>query len=937
MRIRWQSAPRLLRPAILATPARMFRRTPSLSPSLFVVLFTTAVLSTACGGNATVIVHEGDDSNGEGLVSGSTPPLGKLPNDVTPTSYNLDLTINPDEETFSGTAAIRVELTRPRQTLWLHGRDLEVSAAQVIPEGQAPIAARWSQVDKDGVAKLELDQPLAPGRATIAISYQAKYSDALNGLYRVKSGEHHYAFTQFEAIDARQAFPSFDEPRFKTPFEVSITTKKDYEAAANTLVTATEPADNGMKTVRYAKTRALPTYLIAWAVGPLDVVQMPAIAANDVRKTALPYRGLAVKGKGEQLRYALEHTPALLGNLEQYFASAYPYDKLDIVAVPDFAAGAMENAGLITFREPLLLIDEDNAPTWQFQSFAYVMAHELAHQWFGNLVTMPWWDDLWLNEAFATWMGNKVVRKVNPEYRADLSFVESADYAMQSDSMANARRIRQPIESNHDISNAFDSITYSKGGAVLEMFERWLGEETFRDGLRHHMRKHAFKTATAEDLVASLSEVSGQDVAPAFFSFLTQPGVPYLNTSLACGDKSGAELTIEQTRFLPLGSTASSAQHWTLPVCVRYGSKEGEPSTKCSVVAEAKATLTLDSCPSWIMPNAEGAGYYRFGMDDEAMKALQKDGFSELSEREKIAFAHSLQASFENGQIKAAELFEAIKPLAKSPIRQVASVAESSIAVAHTRLVDEKARPRVERFGSKVFTPAYKRLGWTARKGETPDDAFLRTSVINFMTDVANDKAVRRTAKQKGQAYVAGGKVNKKAVSSDLAPVVLSVAVQDGDAKFFELVKTTALDNDDATTRSFLLRALASTKDLERGKAAMDLAFDEKVRTNEVRNLLRPQFAQRETRDAAWTWLQSNWDAYVKRVSTEGAGGAPGLAGRFCSEAKAKEVEAFFKDKVGNLRGGPRNLALALERIRLCAARVDAHAQDTNAYFTKNP
>ncbi len=912
----------------------MFKCFYSSSP-LTALAFVALGSAAACGGSATVTTSETGDGTPHALAISTTPPLGKLPTDVQPLSYNLNLTIVPDQETFSGTAAIAVELSESRRQIWLHGRDLEVSAAQVIVEGQSPVNATWTQVDKDGVAKLELAETVPAGRATIAISYAAKYSEALNGLYRVKSGDHHYAFTQFEAIDARQAFPSFDEPRFKTPFEVSITTKKDYEAAANTLVVQTQDAEGGMKTVRYAKTRALPTYLIAWAVGPLDVVQMPAIAANDVRKAPLPYRGLAAQGKGEELKYALEHTPALLENLEQYFASPYPYDKLDIVAVPDFAAGAMENAGLITFREPLLLIDTDNAPQWQYQSFAYVMAHELAHQWFGNLVTMPWWDDLWLNEAFATWMGNKVVRNVNPEYRADLSFLDSTDSAMRSDSLANARRIRQPIESNHDISNAFDSITYSKGGAVLEMFERWLGEETFRDGLRLHMRKHAFKTATAEDLVASLSEQSGRDVSPVFFSFLTQPGVPFLKTSLECGEKDEpAKLSIEQSRFLPLGSAASAEQHWTLPVCVRYGAKNGEPKTTCSLISEAQAQMTLEGgCPSWIMPNADGAGYYRFGMDPKSLKALQKEGFSELSEREKIAFAHSLQASFDNGQLKAGDLYEALKPMAKSPIRQVASTPASELTFAYTRLVDEKVRPKVERRSAKIYQPTFKRLGWTANKDESPDDAFLRMTIVNFMTDVANDKRVRRTAKQKGEAYVADGKVNRKAVSSDLAPIVLSVAVQDGDERFFDLVKETALTNDDATTRSFLLSALASTRDVERGQIALDLSFDERVRTNEIYNLLRPQFDQRETREAAWTWLQENWDAYVKRVTTDGAGGAPYLAGSFCSEAKANEVEAFFKDKVAELRGGPRNLAKALEGIRLCAAQVEAHTQDANAYF----
>ncbi|MCB9611140.1 MAG: hypothetical protein H6722_01660 [Sandaracinus sp.] len=561
------------------------------------------------------------------------PPLGQLSDAVVPQRYRLALEVVPDRHGFHGVVEIDVQIAEATRRVWLHGERLAVASAVVRDSAGTEHVATYTEVHDDGVAQLVTETPLAAGEATIRVEYDAPFHRALRGLYRVDVGSSSYAFTQLEAVSARLVFPGFDEPRFKVPFEVTMKVRADDAAIFNTPETGREPAGEGMVNVRFEPTPPLPTYLLALAVGPLDVVEHEAIPATALRDRPIPLRGLAARGKGDELAYALQNTARIVVALEEYFGVAYPYAKLDIAAVPDFAAGAMENPGLITFRETLLLLgDGSNAPEGQKRAYAYVMAHELAHQWFGNLVTMQWWDDLWLNEAFATWMGGKITGQLWPAYRSDLSQVESTMSAMRTDSLVSARQIRQPIESNHDIRNAFDSITYRKGGAVLTMFERWMGEDVFRRGIQSYVRAHANGNATFEDLLSALSESAGRDVATSFRTFLFQPGLPFLETTVSC--EGTPSVTVRQARFLPVGSTGETDRSWQLPVCLRWAAGRGAPQTTCALIESAEQSIPLEACPSWVHPNADGAGYFRFGLEPERLRVLW-GGRAKLSERDR--------------------------------------------------------------------------------------------------------------------------------------------------------------------------------------------------------------------------------------------------------------------------------------------------------------
>ncbi len=447
-------------------------------------------------------------------------PFGKLPTGVTPSHYSLELEVSSAADRFTGEARIAVTLEQATELIWLHGRGLTVNDSKVIAETGAEIAARFEEIEESGVAKLETAEPVGPGAVTLVLPYSAPYEDSLVGLYKAEGDGQSAIYTDFQPLDARRAFPGFDEPRFKTPFDIAVTIDAGDVAISNAPERERTSLPDGRQRIVFATTVPLPTYLVALAVGDLDVVEWAPIPPNAVRDRPIPLRGIAPKGKGAQLSYALEHTAAQLAILENYFASPYPYAKLDLVVPIAFGPSGMENAAAIFYRQDRFLI-EDQPSIYQLRGYAYLHAHELAHSWFGNLVTPAWWDDLWLNEAFATWMADKIVHAWRPQDFDDRGPLRGARRAMWNYRLLSTRQIRNPIRSEHDIAAAFDNITYSKGGGVLSMIERYMGPQVFREGVRRYIAQHRDGVATAEDFFDALAERAGDpSIVRAFRSFV---------------------------------------------------------------------------------------------------------------------------------------------------------------------------------------------------------------------------------------------------------------------------------------------------------------------------------------------------------------------------------------------------------------------------------
>ena len=864
---------------------------------------------------------------------------GRLPRDVSPRAYSLELEIVPSSDRFSGRVQIAVELQKPTRRILLHGKSLEVSSAKVYVGAQT-IAARYAQLDSTGLSELQVDEELPAGAARLELTYSAPYDHTLTGLYKVETGGASYAFSQFEPTSARLAFPCFDEPAFKTPFDVWLTVPADQQAVSNTRESLVEMGEGGKKRMRFATTKPLPTYLIAFAVGPLDIVDAQPIAPTPQRLTPLPLRGVAVKGQGELLRYALDNTGPLVTYLEQYTQIAYPYQKLDIIAVPDFAAGAMENAGAITFREYLVLLDPVTAPEQQKRAYAEVNAHELAHHWFGDLVTMPYWDDIWLNEAFATWMGHRTVAAVRPDDKAEIDLLGSVLGAMEADGRPSARRIREPIVSAHDIINAFDGITYNKGAGVLAMFERYVGADVFQAGLVAHLKAHEHGVADAEMLMAALSKSANKDVAASMSTFLSQPGVPLIEASSRCEAGKGA-IDLKQSRYFPLGlpapvaadGSALPAPLWHVPVCVRFEAR-GKPYESCTLLTEGQGTLALDACPTWFFPSAAASGYYRFALAEADLKKLLQRGVAKLSPAEKLALADNLRAGFESGALSAKAVLPALTSLAGDPERAVALAPVGILRMAREHILDDASRPKLEKLVQKLYGARLKKLGLAAQPSESGDARMLRSELAGVLADVGRDPWLRGKLAAAGERALQAAATDPadETISSELRGLALSVALQDGEPALFDTAYAKLGSTTDPTERGRLLSALSSVTGANSPRA-LALTLDPVLRVNETLVPLRTQLSDMRTRDAAWEFLQARYDDVLARVGKQRGSGLPWLAGYFCSTAMATRAEAFFSTRVNELVGGPRSLAGALEDLRSCAAQVEAQRAATVAFI----
>ena len=635
----------------------------------------SALAFTACQPNTATepkpdIVHSGDI------------PHAQLSGNVVPQAYRLDMRMDPDAEGFSGVVEIDVEIQKPTKKIWLHAKHMTVSSAAAVING-VDVPLNFTEIAAadapSGIASLTSGEVLPAGKAVLKLTYETPYNQSLNSAYQVKRDGEAYIVTQFEPLGAREAFPGFDEPKYKVPFTLSITAPKDDFVYANTPEIDTEvqgDAKDGKTWIKhdFAATRPLPTYLVAFGAGPYDVNDFGVIPPNSVRKMPLPLRGITAKGSGDKIDYGLKGTETILTALEEYFGIPYPYAKLDLIAAPDYAFGAMENPGAIVYREYLMLLDEA-APLSQKRAYNGVHSHELAHQWFGNLVTPVWWEDIWLNEAFATWMGNKGTSIAYPEGNYDRNTLRSALGAMNIDSLSTTRKVRQPLERSENVMDQFDGITYRKGGGVLSMFESFVGEENFQKGVRLHMKRYADGVATGDDFFQSIADGSGNpDVVSAMKSFVDQPGLPLVSAKMSC-DKDETVIELKQSRYAPLGSTTAQGQSWEIPVCVAYG-KGDKREKSCVLMKNENARIKTNAlgCADWVTLNENGAGYYRFTMDSAAWDKLLGN-LEALNTREVLTVQDSLLAAYRAGEVDSAVFIKGMEAFARHPEYDVAASA----------------------------------------------------------------------------------------------------------------------------------------------------------------------------------------------------------------------------------------------------------------------
>ena len=641
-----------------------------------------------------------------------------------------------------------------------------------------------------------------------------------------------------------------------------------------------------------------------------------------------PIRMIVPKGRAAEARWAAASTGPILEVLETYFDIPYPYEKLDHLVIPQTVGfGAMENAGLVTYSSGLLLAKPADETIRFRRAYASVCAHESAHQWFGDYVTTAWWNDIWLNEAFATWMGSKIVDRWKPEWSWAVQRAGSRTGAMDQDSLVTARRIRQPIEGDDDIVSAFDGITYQKGAAVIEMFEGWVGEEGFRRGIQRYLKAHAWGTATADDFVAAIAEATQTPaVIPAFRSFLDQPGVPLVTVELVC--TGGApKLLLSQKRFLPTGSTGSTKETWRVPVCARTG--DAGAAKVCTLLTEPAGEMALPgACPARVLANA-GAGYYRVLYAGSILGKVLADGGKHLTAGERVSTLSDVAALARSGDVPMATALALVPVFANDPDRPVVESVQRIAAAPRDLLVSDAMRPRYRRFVSDVFGARARALGWKAKPGEDEDTQLLRGELVPFVANEGDEPALVADAMRLANAWLK----DRGAVDALMAPYVLDVAARHGDMELFQEFRAQAKKTTDRRERVRLLSALGRFQDPAIVPAALNVTLSEDFDARESVSVLREIAADRETRGQAWVFLQANFDRIVARLPRESPARFPMLASGFSDAAHRAEVEAFFRDKSPKYMGGPRVLAQSLEQIQLRGAFKAAQQESVNDFL----
>ncbi len=846
------------------------------------------------------------------------PPALQLPRDLLPLRYGLELTVNPELDGFTGRVEIEVRVGRAGRFFWMHARDLAVRDV-TVEAGGAQIPATLAQVTAEGVARLSALQTIPTGRAVIRAAFSGTWGAHLAGLYRTRTVGAAYAYTHLEPTAARRVFPCFDEPSFKAPFDIALVVREADVAVSNGPVEAQEPSGDGMKRVRFARTPPLPTYLVFAAAGPFDVVEGEPLPPSEVRSRPLPVRAVAPRGTGARYAFALQATRELLPMLEAWFGIPFPYAKLDQVVSSDFAYGGMENAGAILYAEERLAFDAGRSPEAKRTQVGGLLAHELAHQWFGDLVTLAWWDDVWLNESFATFMTWKTLAAWRPEEPIAEDVGAAIGGVMDQDALASARAIRQPLLRTSDIGNQFDALSYTKGASILRGFERLLGEERFRNGIRSYLSAHANGTGTTEAVLAALSRAGGRDVVPAFHSFLDQPGTPLVHARAVC-DASGARVRLEVERYRPVGSLAGEGKPFGVPVCVRFAAG-GAEDERCALASGEGSAIPLPGCPDWIMPDAGGTGPYRWDLPAEGEAALRARGLPALAPVERLSYARNVLAGARAGRRTYAAALATLAPLAKDPSRRVATSLFPALELLVNEVLPPGARDATRAWAAGLYRPRLTALGLVPAPSETTDARRLRQELARFLVRVARDPDTTHRLAQLGRAYAGGdGRFHPEAVSPDLAEVALVAAVMEGNRGTFDELARRLPSVEDSELRARILAALGSALDPELSRRALALAGDPSLRIYERARPLFDQAWAPETREGAWRTLQARFGALAAALPDNAADRLPSVAAGFCEEARVPEVQSFLAPRVQAVAGAPRSLAQTLERIALCAA-----------------
>ena len=842
--------------------------------------------------------------------------LGKnfrLSQDVRPTRYRAELAPDLAQGRFDGRMDIELSLARARKEIVLHAIELDLGRAEARVSGKTLAAERVEADAESQTVTLRFAEEIPKGSAVLDLEWKGKFSPGLRGLYRAGP----VAVTQFEAADARRVFPCFDEPAFKARWSITVSRVPPGAAAISNGAVEKDEQKSGDRTVRFAETPVLSSYLVALCLGELA-------SSDPATVRGIPIRTWAVPQKKALTSFAQDCAGSVLPLLEDYFAQPYAYGKLDQIGVPDFEAGAMEDAGAITFREVALLLDPKTAPLNIQKRVAEVITHELAHQWFGNLVTMVWWDDLWLNEAFATWMAYKIVDRWKPGWRVWMDFEVGKGAALHLDALKSSHPIRAEVRNAEEAGESFDAITYEKGGAILRMIEAWLAEDRFRDGIRLYMRRHKEANATADDLWGALADASGEPILELANGWIRQVGYPLVSVATR-----GRKVTLRQRRFFsdPEARENGSPTRWLVPVVLRIGTGSGTQERR-ELIRLPEQEIDLGMEPSWVLGNAGARGFYRVAYEPEDLRRLIA-ALPQLASEERMTLVADQWALVRAGAPVGPfiELCEGSVRTERDHV--VLDEVVSRLSWLEHRGLSEADRPLFHEWMRRLFAPLAAELGWDAKEGEDDERRLLRAAVLRALALVARDPNAVREAQERYRSHVGA---HPRPLDPNLLDLVVAAAARTADrARFEELRKRAGDELDPAAKRRFLL-ALAMVEQPDLISQSVELSLQDDVKMQDFASYVGTLLSNRATREAAWQLIQGKWNEVKKKADS------PMLLRRMVESLGAlperqhlEQIERFLG--AHPIEGARQAIAQTLERLRMDVALRDRLVRETSAWL----
>ncbi|MEO0549260.1 MAG: M1 family metallopeptidase [Pseudomonadota bacterium] len=858
-------------------------------------------------------------------------PTGPLPASPYPTSYTIDLAVDPRETRFGGTVTMDVQFDTSSSGFYLHGRGLDVSAVELTMDGET-VSGTWYDVHETGVAWIQFPVIMGPGTVSVAIDYSTAFDVNLSGLFKVTEQGDAYALAKSESIQARRFMPGFDQPAFKAPVTTILTIPEGMQAITNTLEVERDLTGSGHERIVFAVTRPLPTYLLSLAVGNFDVVEAGVLPPNDVRSEPIPLRGFARRGKGPELAFALETAPDLVEIFEEALQLPYPYKKLDIVAAPQWPSGATELAAALTYRESRILAGPDIGPAAR-RSLLAIHAHEIGHMWFGNLVTPPWWDDLWLKEAFASWGEGASLSVWEPDGGYELDAIADGIRAMELDSLASARAVREPITRSETIRSAYDAITYNKGLAVIGMVDAYFGADVFRPALGEYVKAYEDGIADSPQFFDVIGDVTFEpQLTDVFQSFVEQSGLPLITVSEL---EDGREV-FTQSRYAPLGSELEDDRLWVIPFCVRVGRPDRQTSF-CTIFSQKIYSfgylIREDAWKNtWLLPNSNGSGYWRFSMPHDMWQALGR-GFDQLSPSEQMAALDSVGAEFAAGRIGVDTVWRFIDEGAKAEERRVVSAAIRQ-AGRFKPLVesDPAAFAGYKASVADIFEARLEALERQGGDGE--NEVILRTELDSLMVVVAEDAERRRALAEAATNYIRDPGASSE-ITSDNFYTAFAIAMQEGGGPMLETLLEVRQSSDDPVLEMAIAYAIGENSDPALTPRILDLALSGDLGSRESLTLVSGQMWQPETQAQTWDWLQANFAEFVEVIPRQRGLSTPALARPLCSDRGLSEMAALFEANADLVPGYELSFEQTKERMQLCIALSESKADEVRAFFTE--